>query len=891
MMKKLLKHSLLVVAINTSLPLYSEELTEKTSSTKFYKKPASPSKKIWFQFKAEPLSEVINYLAQIMKINVVLPAGDDILSQTLTFQLPEKITIAQAWDHVLTILKVTGYSVIDQNNFYYVKKNSPSINKEPLPLFIQTPADQLPNDDQRIRMIYYFSNINVGSAANAGGGGGTPSSLTTILQNILSPTANFMVETSMNAVIISDYSRNIRSALSLLEKLDVHGPTDHVMIVKLAHTNATMVAQLFQQLIPSASPQTQNDAFSGSNTPTTTDAGNGPIPMTANSPYFSQSTRIVAVQRSNSLILMGRREALEHIKNFIKTNIDIELKKGESVVHIYNLEYMDAQTLAPILQNIVSSQASNNQSGSSGAYGSGTGQSTTTGTTPGYERFFNGVIIMAEPVSQASSGSGSGSQSTWWSTADSVDASASTPPPAQRGGNRLIIAATQEDWIRIKKLIKEMDIPQPQIALEVLVVDLTLTGLKVLGSQLRDLTGLRWNSLHGQTSNLGTLVVEGNPNPTAANALQSDLLEPYNPSGTPANATLANQATAGSLIMALRDQGTNSMWWVSQLLRSSQYAKVLAQPFAIALNNQQTTFGTTDNRILPGNATVVKGANVVQLQQITATINLVIQPRISENGNINLGLNISITQFSSADQGNGNQNSRQITTNANVKDGEVLILGGLTKNKLSAEELEVPVLGKIPIIKWFFARKQKTTTQENLMVFICAKKMTPSTNAFYDIFTGDKIAHATSSLESHGETFESLRDPINRWFFGSQGETASSNHMQKFHDRHMFEKDHKYKEEYLQHHGKTEEQIEKDPGITQDALNKEQDFYNTLIQEYIGQAEPAKTPLAPAVTHTIATNKTSVKQPAQTAPVTAPAILDSEEEQFKKMLEKLPMPS
>lgn len=890
MIKKLL-NSIFLLTLSTSLPLFGENPAEPSTTTKFYKKPASPSKKILFQFKNEPLSEVINYLAQIMKINVVLPAGDDVLSQTLTFQLPEKITIARAWEHILTILKVTGYSVIDQNNFYYVKKNGPGINKEPLPLFVQTPADQLPNDDQRIRIIYYFSNLNVGAAPNTGGG--APSSLTTILQNILSPTSNFMVETSMNAVVISDYSRNIKSALSLLEKLDVHGPTDHVAIVKLKHTNATMIAQLFQQLIPSSVPQTQNDAFSGaSSLPQMTDAGSGPVPMTANSPYFSQSTRIVAVPRSNSLILMGRREALEHIQHFIKTNIDVELKTGVSVVHIYNLEYMDAQTLAPILQNIVSSQSGGNQASSSGVYGSGTGQSTATGSTQGHERFFNGVIIMAEPISQANSNTGSGSQSTWWSTADSVDASASTPPPAQRGGNRLIVAATQEDWIRIKKLIKEMDTPQPQIALEVLVVDLTLTGLKVLGSQLRDLAGLSWNSIHGQTSNLGSLVVDGNPDPTAANALQSNLLEPVNNSSysSDPNATLANQATAGSLIMALRDKGTNTMWWVSQLLRSSQYAKVLAQPFAVALNNQQTTFGTTDNRILPGNATVVKGANVVQLQQITATINLVIQPRISENGNINLGLNISITQFSSADQGNGNQNSRQITTNANVKDGEVLILGGLTKNKLSAEELEVPILGKIPVLKWFFSRKQKTTTQENLMVFICAKKMTRSTNAFYDIFTGDKIAHATSSLESHGETFESLRDPINRWFFGSQGETTSSKNMQKFHDRHMFEKEHKYKEEFLEHHTDAEQApVEKDPGISQDYLDKEQQFYNTLIQEYIGQADtqPADIP----ATHTVAATKKPEKPATPAAPVKTVAATDPEEEQFKRMLEHLPKPT
>ncbi len=895
MVKKTLKQYAFLIASFCASPLMSENIAQPTT-TKLYTKPASPSKKIWFQFKDEPLSEVVNYLAQIMKINMVLPAGDEALSQKLTYQLPEKITISTAWEHVLTVLKVAGYSVINQNNFYYVKKNGPNINKESLPLYIQTPAEQLPNDDQRIRLMYYFSNINVASSS---GGGGSP--IATLLQNMLSTSASFMFETSMNAVIISDYSRNVRSAMKLLERLDTHGPTESVIIIPLKHVNAAMVAQLFQQLIPASGIQTQSDAFSGAPT-------DGPTgPSTAESQYFSQSTRIVSIPRNNSLVIMGKKEALEHIKNFIKTNIDVPLKKGESVIHIYPLEYLDAQTLAPILQKIVSSQNSSNDPNSGGgAYGSSTGQSTTTSATQGNERFFNGVIIMAEPISQTNTNGGSGSgQSTWWTTGDSLDATFTAPPPSQRGGNRLIVAATQEDWVRIKKLIKEMDIQQPQIALEVLVVDLTLSGIKVLGSQLRNIDGLNWTSLNAQTSHLGSLVVTGDPTPTAADALKSDLLEPYNSAGD----TLASQADAGSLILALRDKGTDSMWWVAQILRSANYAKVLAQPFAIALNNQLTSFGTQESRILSGNATVVKGANVVQLQQINAKINLAIQPRISENGNINLGLNISISQFTSDSASNGNQDNRQITTNANVKDGEVLILGGLTKNKLSSEELETPILGKIPVLKWFFARKQKTTTKDNLMVFICAKKMTPSANAFYDIFTASKIEHATNVLESHGETFESLRDPINRWFFGAKHENVTSSHMTHFGDKKMFNSDKHYKEEFLEQYPGSEAIVEQDPGITQEALDQEEKFYDSLVREYIGKADEAPTTTP---THTVATapkapTVTSPKQIIAKAPETpeldiptrtvsvepaAPAqkSIAQEEQDFRQMLAQLPMP-
>ena len=50
----------------------------------------------------------------------------------------------------------------------------------------------------------------------------------------------------------------------------------------------------------------------------------------------------------------------------------------------------------------------------------------------------------------------------------------------------MIIAARSDDWKRIRPLIEELDQPQPQVLIEVLIADLTLDDTRALGSMFRN---------------------------------------------------------------------------------------------------------------------------------------------------------------------------------------------------------------------------------------------------------------------------------------------------------------------------------------------------------------------------------------------------------------------
>ena len=52
------------------------------------------------------------------------------------------------------------------------------------------------------------------------------------------------------------------------------------------------------------------------------------------------------------------------------------------------------------------------------------------------------------------------------------------------GGNRLIVAALNDDWVKLRDLIETLDKPQPQVILEVLVLDILGTKQHIVAGYI-----------------------------------------------------------------------------------------------------------------------------------------------------------------------------------------------------------------------------------------------------------------------------------------------------------------------------------------------------------------------------------------------------------------------
>lgn len=735
--------SLLHLQYITATETVTESNTQELNTTP---DASEPQKLYVFNYKDIPITDIINEFAAKKNINIILPApqSPQAITAKLTYAIAHKITLDQGWKELNKIIELLGYSWIINNNIYTLTKISPDIKREPLSVYINPHLSLIPDSGMVIQGIFYLSNLKLRDDT-------TKTALESILKSMLSSIADIKRDEKTNALILTDKANNIKSAMTVIQELDLEGIPDALEIVPLYYTEAPFVEEIFKSKLLPQQP-----------TPTA-------VQGVKQASYFPQNTKIIALPRTNNIVIMGSVKAIRVVKDFLVKYIDKPLESGESILHIFDLQYLNAEDFADILQSLVSK--------------SNTGQAQT--QTVGIRRDFQDVIIVAEKSTLTSSRiktnvAGQITPTEAPGPSQGGEAPSGQTQGIEQAGNRLLIAARKEDWVRIEKIIKDLDKPLPQVAIEVLVVDVTLRDNTILGNQMRNKSGFNDSSptenLNFQTAMLDNPVLRqpidtGIVDPNTgqditdfpANALMANLLQPF----TDSNSTIAQDAGVGSVVITFNDnQGT---WDILQMLKARANTELIATPYIITTDNRQASLTISQQRLVDGEAVSQGAAIKVQKQNVIASTSIDILPRISEESNsVNLNIIINVNQFLPE---NNNRSTRLIQTNANVGNKEALALGGLIRLSDTTEDREVPLLCKIPIIGWFFKRKANNKEKNNLMVFITPTIIYPrnyktqqDNKIFYNEFTQTKLCLAEHDI-AEGSTLDSLRDPITRWFF------------------------------------------------------------------------------------------------------------------------------
>lgn len=205
--------------------------------------------------------------------------------------------------------------------------------------------------------------------------------------------------------------------------------------------------------------------------------------------------------------------------------------------------------------------------------------------------------------------------------------------------------------------------------------------------------------------------------------------------GVAGNLVLSNIITApfgGFVAKAATVDATytkNSFDTVIEALQEQGELKVISQPRLLTLNNQPALIKVaTDEAFFT--QTVVQGTggtgNIVteQAQSVTVGLVLSVTPQISEDGWIMLDVTPIISRLREIRQ------SPQQTATAPVldvkqssglvrlRDGEMVIIGGLIQDEVSETERKVPLLGDIPWLGRLFKGTYNVTRKSELVIFL-----------------------------------------------------------------------------------------------------------------------------------------------------------------------------
>lgn len=707
-MKKLLKTGLLLILIFIHTA-YLNTSSQDTSSDE-----------IFLNFENASLLSVVQYLAEQKNLDLI--THKDLENKKVSLSTRTPLNLDQAWEILLTLIEANGFTIINVNDLYRIVPSNEK-NNNPITSYVDTDYKKLPDSDEVIRYVYIFKNA-------------THNKIMPIITKLI-PSSNIKHMEKIQTLMITDKSRNIKTAMEIITELDDVGLRESIQIIQIKNASASHIADVLNGAISDKdkAPRAINMIFQ--------------IQDKNKSNYLKSDTKIVPNERNNTLILLGTEKNLKRIKDFIYKYMDIPLESTQSRIHIKELKYIDAETIEPLLTKLTAPYKSDGKAG----------------PIVGDTKYFEDMVIVSEDT-----GRGDISDTEAKVKADDKNKTA-TPTESKKAieslssGNRLLIACNLEDWKRIEKFINKLDKPQPQVAIEVLFVDISLQDSKKLGAQIRNKAGVLGKHFDGQTqhilSTVSPEVTAGDGGKASGDNVRDNLVQ-----------TVVNNSTALADNRTLLTLGKESnIHTIVQTILKDTNSTIISQPYLVARNNQACKIEKSSSKILPAEQSDKNVRAMRSNKPIEAKTSVQITPRINSEGTITLQINISINEWiTSTATSEYARTDRNLETIATMMEGEVLIIGGLIKSTGSDECRKTPGLSKIPIIGNLFKYNSKTKETADLYIFIRPTLIKPAFQGKPGNYTQLKIDYANISVKRHEDLIKNT-DPIQKWFFnGSKDE-------------------------------------------------------------------------------------------------------------------------
>ena len=313
--------------------------------------------------------------------------------------------------------------------------------------------------------------------------------------------------------------------------------------------------------------------------------------------------------------------------------------------------------------------------------------------------------------------------------------------------NSIFIRHYEADLERIKTLIREkLDVPLPQVKIEARMEILDRDDLFAIGVQWGGGGVLQANQnsiLVGRgftsdtTNNLG---VQGGVNvanvfgPANAPTGFPNTLPVSGTTGLPLGGNLVNlpiaavlgggtvPAGAGGIAFGFTSNRYN-INLALEALRLLSKTRTLARPEVVTVENGTASISLGEE--IPY-ATVSSAGTQIQFKE--AVLRLDVIPTVIREGDITkikMKVTIENNSRSNTTVNLGTTagappviNKRRAQTEVLIKEGERLVIGGVTTNLDQDETRKIPLFGDIPVLGWLFKQTASQTTARELVVFI-----------------------------------------------------------------------------------------------------------------------------------------------------------------------------
>ncbi len=302
--------------------------------------------------------------------------------------------------------------------------------------------------------------------------------------------------------------------------------------------------------------------------------------------------------------------------------------------------------------------------------------------------------------------------------------------------NTLLLQDTADRLADIRRLVSTLDIPVRQVLIEARIVVVNDSFKRDLGVRA-GYSGVRTNGNDGVFVTSGSAESTGTSLDSALDNLQGATRSPFPikvPGGASApqryNVNLPVQNPAGRLAFAL----LGSDYIVDLELSAAQAegrGEIISSPRVITANQKEASI--EQGVEIPYQEASSSGAATISFKK--AVLALKVTPQITPDNRIILDLNVKKDSVGQVVVTSGGVNvpsidTREISTQVLVNDGQTVVLGGILETTRRDTETKVPYIGDIPVLGRLF----KTTTKQNdkaeLLIFVTPKILREGVNVY-----------------------------------------------------------------------------------------------------------------------------------------------------------------
>jgi general secretion pathway protein D len=299
---------------------------------------------------------------------------------------------------------------------------------------------------------------------------------------------------------------------------------------------------------------------------------------------------------------------------------------------------------------------------------------------------------------------------------------------ADQRANSIIVLGNREVVVKVEKILDQMDVQAPQVALSTVIGQLTLGNNEEFGV---DWFAKYRNRFIGTNRNNNIITSSGVPhdpgvplpNPSVSPA--GNILDPSNLINF---SQIIQNVGAGTNIYVAAG---NAFAAIVHLLESTNRFKVMSRPTVFTSNNKKAIIASGQEVPVPTstltNATTTLNVGSIQssIEYKKVVLQLEVVPLINSEKEVSLDILQKIDSLVPGGNVNISGNSvptidtKYIRTNVSARNGSTIILGGLIQEQKQKQTEGFPYLSRIPLIGAAFRTTVSGKQRQELVILMC----------------------------------------------------------------------------------------------------------------------------------------------------------------------------